>query len=324
MKVKTAILREMLPALTKCYGFKVHEINGELTETYDKQVQEERHNKELAKEYSYEQDGHSCIKVADYVLSTDDAIEIAVSNNFRDIGDKIATMCKNYFGDNIEEYKTCARIMIFMAAILNRDENGLRTYSEVDEIDWQNDTYIRNIRPDLLQLYIARHEKCRNQYHPYCTIKFGCSGKYIEVQSGFPWFEKVLDRYLHKFLKVGSVEEAKKELQEIYGKKAGRTLNKTTARYIWGAYHLLQGYSSIQSRTKNTATRKQSRIILDYLHILGLENSTETEAESIRGRINNLLKKYDSIEEFLEEQQYKNIPNDDYQELFLNTVSISL
>ena len=85
-----------------------------------------------------------------------------------------------------------------MAAILNRNENELSPNEDIDEINWNIDTYALQVRPDLLRLYIARH-KGKNKYHKSCYIKFGYATESVEIQTMYPWFEKMLDRYLYKF-----------------------------------------------------------------------------------------------------------------------------
>ena len=121
------------------------------------------------------------------------------------------------------------------------------------------DTYALQVRPDRLRLYIARH-KGKNKYHKSCYIKFGYATESVEIQTMYPWFEKMLDHYLYKFLRVENVEEAEKELQQIYGQKVGAKLNETAARLICGTYHLLQirrvaVSSSIISLTNSQPTR---------------------------------------------------------------------
>ena len=121
----------------------------------------------------------------------------------------------------------------------------------------------------------------------------------------------MLDRYLNKYLGVKNINEAEKELQQIYGKKVGAQLNKTVTRFIWGTYHLLQNVPNMKSTKQNSVTNEQSRFIHEYLVILGLIDPVEVEASSIRGRLNNLLKKYSTIDEVLDKRLYKTSPNND-------------
>ncbi len=303
-------IKAVLSLLEGCYGFKTHEVSSELSKVYDKHIREGRLNKEVAAKYSYEENKHRYIRVIDYVLETDDKITIPTTKDFEEKLKDIVSLCQKYFGQNEETYKKNAYILIFMAAILNRDQNELSFDCDMDEITWNEDTYKRDVRPDLLRLYIARH-KGRNKYHKYCSVKFGVNGETVEIQTRFPWFEKALDHYLYKYLGVENVEQAKKELQYTYGEKLGAKLDKKAARYIWGTYHLLQTVSTMKSPRKNSVTNIQSKFIHEYLGILELIDPIEVEPISIRGRLNNFLKRYSSIEELLDERLYKDSPNND-------------
>lgn len=309
MNIDISLLRTILPLLESCYGFKIQEIQSELLMIYDKQSQEGRLDKELHEKNSYEEGGHKYIRVTDYALATEDKVTITTTNNFQEKDEAIIALCKNNLGQDETNYKNIASTLVVMAAILNRNENGLSPNEDIDEINWNIDTYTLQVRPDLLRLYIARH-KGKNKYHKSCYIKFGYATESVEIQTMYPWFEKALDRYLNKFLGVANVEEAEKELQQIYGQKVGAKLNETAARIIWGTYHLLQTTSSMKSK-KNSVTNAQSRFIHEYLGILELIDPIETEPLSIRGRLNNLLKKYSTIEEVLDKRSYKSSPNND-------------
>ena len=67
----------------------------------------------------------------------------------------------------------------------------------------------------------------------------------------------------------------------------------------------------MKSTKKNSVTNEQSRFIHEYLVILGLIDPVEVEASSIRGRLNNLLRKYSTIDEVLDKRLYKTSPNND-------------
>lgn len=310
MQIDITLLRAILPLLESCYGFKTQEIQSELMSVYNRQSQEGRLDKELHEKHSYEEGKHKYIRVTDYVLATEDKMTITTTNNFKEKAKEIIALCKNKLGQDEINYKNIASTLVVMAAILNRNENGLSPNEDIDEINWNIDTYALQVRPDLLRLYIARH-KGKNKYHKSCYIKFGYATESVEIQTMYPWFEKMLDRYLYKFLGVENVEEAERELRQIYGQKVGAKLNETAARLIWGTYHLLQTVPGMKSPQKNSVTNAQSRFIHEYLSILELIDPIEVEPTSIRGRLNNLLKKYSTIEEVLDKRSYKSSPNND-------------
>lgn len=307
---KTSLLRTILPLLQSYYGFDIQEFQSELSAIYEEQRQEGRINKELHEKNSYEKGGYKYIKVIDYALATDEKVVITTTNNFKKEGEKIIALCKDKIGEDETDYRTIYSTLVVIAAILNRNKHELSPTSDIDEINWNMKTYTLQVRPDLLQLYIARH-KGKNKYHKSCYIQFGNAAKSVEIQTMYPWFEKMLDRYLYKFLGVENVKEANKELQQTYGLKVGAKLNETEARLIWGTYHLLQMTPKMKSLNKGSVTNEQSRFIHEYLSILGLIDPIEVESTSIRGRLKNLLKKYNTIEDVLDKRSYKYSPNTD-------------
>ena len=184
----------MLPKLESFFGFQICDITEELLEVYNKQVQEERIDEELAKAHTSISSDHSTIRVVDYVMATNDIVRIAVSNDFVHQIEAIRSLCEHAMQD---DYKDCAWILSFMAALLNRDMNTIGCYSSTDEFEWTQENYTRHIRPELLRLYIARNDR-GGKYHKNCTITFGATT--TSIQADFPWFEKMLDRYFHRFL----------------------------------------------------------------------------------------------------------------------------
>lgn len=310
MIIDIPLFNSIRPILENCYGFNIKEIETELSNIYDKQVQEIRFDKELAKKHSYTENEHQMIRIIDYVLETKDEMIIATTQNFKNVANDICSLCKKMFEQDETGYKDIVGTLVFMAAILNRNENGLSSSGDIDEFYWIYETYTSHVRPDLLRLYIARHKE-ENSYHKSCHIRFGNDTASVEIQQLYPWFEKMLDRYLNKYLGVKDINEAEKELLHIYGKKVGAQLNKIEASFIWGTYHLLQNVPNMKSPKKNSVTNKQSRFIHKYLAILGLIDPDKVEASSIRGRLNNLLKTYSTIEEVLDKRLYNTSPNND-------------
>lgn len=307
MKIQIPRLRTMLPKLEAFFGFKICDITAELLEVYNKQVQEERIKEELAEAHTSISNNLSTIRVVDYVMATNDVVSITVSEDFVHQIEAIRSLCEHTIK---EDNKDCAWILSFMAALLNRDMNTIGCYSPTDEFEWNQENYTRNIRPELLRLYIARNNN-GGKYHESCAIIFGAT--LTPVQANFPWFEKMLDRYFHRFLGVNSVEEAQSELESIYSEKVGHPLNKTVATYIWGTFHLLQTIPSMASANPKSCSRPQSRFIAEYLNIMGLIDILDSDSEAIRGRLNNYLKRFNSLEELLDKQEYINSPNNPSQ-----------
>lgn len=302
-KIKILQLKKMLPLLEEHYGFKLYDITEELSETYERQKQEGRYNSELADTYSYNSKGHKTIRVTDYVMATDDFIKISVSTDFKKRAEDIVSLCKKELKDN---YQECARALVFMASIQNRNANFPTSRYITGEQNWNINNYTKFIRPELLQLYIARNSN-NGQYHKACSITFGNNN--IQIQNEFPWFEKMLDRYLHRYLGIQNVKEAKLELASVYGKKVGNPLNEEIATYIWGTYHLLQALTIMVSKKAKTCSRPQSRFIAEFLNIIGMIDIYITDSEAIRSRMNSYLAKFDSLKELLDKRDYRTSPN---------------
>ena len=109
-------------------------------------------------------------------------LTITTTNNFEEKIEAIIALCKNKLGQDEINYKNIASTLLVMAAILNRNENELSPNEDIDEINWNIDTYALQVRPDLLRLYIARH-KGKNKYHKSCYIKFGYATESVEIQT---------------------------------------------------------------------------------------------------------------------------------------------
>ena len=307
MKFNIALLRNYLPFLEKNFGFHLSDINGELMNVHKRQEEEGTIDKELVNTYTYSKGEHRYFKVIDYVLATNDKVSISVTKDFLKRAKDIISLCQDTAF--LKEYdKGITEILVFMAALWNRNENNLADSGELDEIEWDNKIYREIVRPDLLNLYIARNTLKKGRHHSFCSIQLGSSPLLKLENEHCYWFEKMLDSYLDQNLGVESVKEAKRELCTVYGLKAGAPMDKKVASYIWGTYHLLQTLPSMTSKKENSCTRIQSRFIAKYLNIVGLTDIYKTDEEAIRSRLGNYLKKYNTLEELLDIPRYKPHP----------------
>ncbi len=166
----------------------------------------------------------------------------------------------------------------------------------------------------MLKLYIALNQpKQKNGKNFITDIKITVSGNPpILINNKDYWLEDRLNEYLYKYLGINSPEDAKKELDFIYGnKKVGnKMIDPIQSLYMWGAYQLLQK-SSIKSKKPNSVTNLQCRLIESYLRAIELidADDIDTDAENIRGRLNSFLKKYDTVEDLLDYKTFKLSPN---------------
>jgi hypothetical protein len=163
------------------------------------------------------------------------------------------------------------------------------------------------VRPELLELYMALEE---NKKVEPITIKFGTSK--IKVDNNTPWLREELKRYLHTYLGVANIIEAKLEYFENYDPKEGAPNDRKLNRYIWGIYNLLEETGTIKAKTEKTVSRKQAKFIEDFLmaiHLIDMESNLD--ANNIRSRLNHLIKKHGSIEKFTKDLHYKRSPNNE-------------
>ena len=173
--------------------------------------------------------------------------------------------------------------------------------------------YAVGVRPEMLKLYIALNST--TDADPI-KIRIG-DHKPVEVDTMVPWLREELKEYLHKYLGVKSIKEAKHELLMNYTNRVGAPNNWQLNQYIWGIYNLLESTGTIKSKRNRSVSRKQAKFIEDYLMAIHLINiNSNVDDNNIRGRLNHLLKNYDSIEQITEDMHYKSSPNNNGIKLF--------
>lgn len=173
--------------------------------------------------------------------------------------------------------------------------------------------YAVGVRPEMLKLYIALHEATDADT---IKIRFG-NGKPVVVDSEVPWLRDEIKDYLHRFLGVESIREAKLEYAMNYAPKLGAPKNRQVGQYALGIYKLLEETGFIKSQTEGKPSRKQAKFIEDFLTAIHLiDINTEIDANNIRSRLNYFLKNNVSIEEITEEMSYKFSPNNKGTKLF--------
>ena len=122
----------------------------------------------------------------------------------------------------------------------------------------------------------------------------------------------MIDYFLDNTLGVQSVEEAKRELDEVYAVKAGKKLDIETSRFILGTYQLLQTTPEMKSSKEMSVTNMQSLFIWEYLGIIGLISTEEIATEAISVRTRYLLKRYNSAKFLINNMKYKKIPSPEF------------
>ena len=258
---------------------------------------------QIPEEYHAE-NGH--VDLVRYAYDNSDILAMPLSDEVN------ADDLEQFFNDyGIEEDTILYDTLLFLFLYNESLKGGFEPAIEEAEYDYMQ--YAVGVRPEMLKLYIALHEATDADS---IKIRFG-NGKTVEVDSMIPWLRDEIKEYLHRFLGVESVREAKQELLMNYTNKAGAPQNWKINQYAWGIYNMLEETGFIRSQTAGNVSRKQAKFIEDFLlaiHLIDVEGNID--ANNIRSRLTNLIKNYDSIEEITENMRYKSSPNNNGIRLF--------
>ena len=252
-------LKASLPILEECYGFDVCEISDELSHIVTVHHIEKRFDTELQKRFTDEK-GH--IDAVSYALNTNEHMGILATEDFDKQIDLIIELCRKHFEDpNL--FNSVAFILIFMAAIYNRDVNGLCFNNAAEDIrqDFMRNTYV--VRPDLLRLFIALN-KPTHTYNTPMKICFKTDSPHM-IQNKDGWFSYMLNDYIKQKLGEITVEEAEEELEILYSDDKGRKSNNPNLNYIInGTYNFIQHFMP-----SDKVTVEQCKFLLEYLKAIG-------------------------------------------------------
>ncbi|MEY8685208.1 hypothetical protein AB9N12_03375 [Bacteroides sp. AN502(2024)] len=278
------------PMTKECYGIDRHTISGHICDSVDA-----RTLKDDPRVSGY-CDENNTVNLFSYAMDTIEKILIPVSDEY-DM-EEFNQFYGNHPVDDIS--RTVLQFMYILT--MNRRKDRLTESEEAETAYWE---YVRYIRPEMLRLYIALQ---KNHLRYQCKITIGYD-KPVVIDKQEPWAQMALENYLNKFLGVDSLKDAERELMTIYGKKTGVPLDKEETRYMWGTYQLLQTITTMKSNKKKSVTNEQSRFITDYLILNKMIGVDEADSNNIRVRLKHFLKNYDTLEELLDEQNYKTSPN---------------
>lgn len=250
----------------------------------------------IPEEYRVE-NGH--IDIVRYSYEHSDELIMPISDKAS--ADDFEQFCNDY---NVEEDTVLFDALLFLFVYSETLKSGFDPAIEEAQYDYMQ--YAIEVRPEMLKLYIALHEATDADT---IKIRFG-NGKPVEVDSAIPWLRDEMKEYLHKYLGVESIREAKQELLMNYTNKAGAPQNWQINQYSWGMYNMLEETGFIRSQTVGTISRKQAKFIEDFMMAIHLiDVDSKIDANNIRSRLTNLIKNYSSIEEITEEMRYKSSPN---------------
>ena len=290
-----ATFKEIEPTLKKCFN-----IDRE-TSVIKKCICEsisptELMTAEIPETYLFE-DNHYDIFA--YSMDYAESIRIPISETFELNEFKFFCQSYNIKGDTLL-FDTLAFMFLF------NDTSNKKYHTGFDEAEQDFLQYALGVRPEMLKLYIALNSTTNANS---IKIRFGDS-KPVEVDTMYPWLREEITEYLHKYLGVETIKEAKQELLMNYASKPGAPNNWQLNQYIWGVYNLLNETGFIKSQGAGKVSRKQAKFIEDYLMSADIINiDSNIDANNIRSRLNSLMKNYDSIEQIIEDMQYKSSPN---------------
>lgn len=212
-----------------------------------------------------------------FALATNENIAMTVPDNFNP-----TTIMESYAAKlHTEESASCA--LLFMATLLYRDRITEAPISEGEYDDMQYQQYIHEVRPDMLKLYIALNQPKQKDGKDFNTdIRIAVGGNSpILINNKDSWLENRLSEYLHQYLGVSNLEEAKIELDFIYGNKivGNKKIDPIQSLYIWGTYQLLQS-THLKSTKEKVPTRPQAYLIESYLKAIELIEADDVDTDA--------------------------------------------
>lgn len=211
-------IKKLEPKLYEHFGFTLDDILYELTQVYiRKSTNLTPEEKEIAKQCKTENGATDAIKFA---LAIKENIHIRVTETFPDSLKLLLDLFNEYNITELKDGETLSCILLFMAAIFNRDFNHLLDDTDYDYISEEYYEYIDKIRPDMLKLYLSLHQRKRAVSD---KLKISIQGNPpTELNNHGRWFENMLLTYLDTYLGVASKEEALTELSTLYSEPQGR------------------------------------------------------------------------------------------------------
>lgn len=244
-------LKEIYPLLQKCYGFDYFEISKELDNCQSETL--------------FLKTGEQ----TEIIFDDKDLnlrISIPVNDEFEKQKSSIINLCPNN--------EKAAKILVFMAAIFNRDLNGVVATPS-----------LKSIRPEMLKLFVATNK-----------LKIGES-IFIAGQFGYPqtisntdgWFSELVSNYLQEKLGSITLTEAKKELEIWNVEYQGRKARKPLRNYIiLSTYNLI---NELVLPSNGVVTVEQCRLLQEYIKITGAikEGNSAHTLNTLQASVNGYL-----------------------------------
>lgn len=307
----TSFIRNSLPLLEECYGFDITEISIELSCIINQHVKNKCTDEELLESCK---DERGYINQVAYGLKSDDRMFIPVTDDFEEQFFAIKKLCEQY--NQINEQSVL--VLLFMAAIFNRNLYALSFNPEVENVKQEVEWNARIVRPDLLRLFIVLNQEkvCDSKGNPKTAIpiKIGYKNQSLVISNKRWWFTHMMKDYLRQKLGDMTVEAAQEELALFYGDEKGRKSNNPYLNYIiCGTYNLIK-----KNFPSDKVTVEQCRFLLQYLKAIRQlkENDKLSNINNLQSHVRELLKsQFTPIQKHIKAKKYKSLPL--YQRIIL-------
>lgn len=287
--VPTPMLKLLHSELELCYGFTLDEIEDELGHlwTYKQTQGLNSEELELAKKCGY--GTPEGIRTREFALEIKEYVHLKVTPDCIKSKEQLDRLITDYHINELKLGESYIFLLQYAAVLINRRLNKIgEDGNELSYLKSEYNKYALGVRPDMLQLYIALHEK-RKSKRTSVKISVG-NNPPIYLENDERWFENMLNDYLDKYLHIESLEEAKNELETLYSDQMGRkSKDPYYNQIIMGTFKLLQE-NFLQSAT-GKATVEQCKFICDYLrcvHILKPDDKNNN-VNNMQSTINNFL-----------------------------------
>lgn len=308
-------IKKLEPKLYEHFGFTFDDILYELTQVYiRKSTNLTPEEKEIAKQCKTENGATDAIKFA---LAIKENIHIRVTETFPDSLKLLLDLFNEYNITELKDGETLSCILLFMAAIFNRDFNHLLDDTDYDYISEEYYEYIDKIRPDMLKLYLSLHQRKRAVSD---KLKISIQGNPpTELNNHGRWFENMLLTYLDTYLGVASKEEALTELSTLYSEPQGRkTKDNYYRNYTLTSMFLFVRQYIIHSGT-DKVTVEQCSFLHKYLTALNLitKEDKNNDLNNLQSTIRSLISsKFSPLDKYKKGKEYKASPNNKGDKLY--------
>lgn len=283
-------LKSFLPILKECYGFDIIEISSELAESLRPYIDEHKMDEIV---WEQRNEGKKRNVLLDYAINIDGAVKICTTEDFSGQIAPIEDLCNQHIEN--EDMRTTAKfILVFMAAIFNRETNNKNN----DDIVKHYRKNWNTIHSDLLRLFIALNKAKPKDDTPIKICYKTDSPHLINNQDS--WFSDFLNSFAKNVVGDISVEEAEQKLKELYSDALGRKSSNPYLNYIiHGTYNFITQFLKSEN---NKVTVKQCRFLLEYLKITGQikDGDTLTDLNTLQSAVKSLLKsKFTPVDKYI-------------------------